>query len=59
MGLITENNIWTQLKKGQGETNVRLDALIAEQKTTNDWLAHIAGLLEQQPERGFVPLLPR
>jgi len=29
MGLMTENNIWTQLKKAQGETNVRLNRIIA------------------------------
>lgn len=32
---MTESNIWKQLKKGQGETNQRLEELIALQRETN------------------------
>lgn len=37
-----------QAKKAQGETNQRLDALLAAQHTTNQWLAHIAAMMEAQ-----------
>lgn len=39
MGFMTESNILRQAKKGQGETNVRLEALIAAQMETNRLLA--------------------
>jgi hypothetical protein len=42
MGMMTEAQVLTQLKKAQGETNERLDRLIAEQHRTNEllyWLA--------------------
>jgi hypothetical protein len=50
VGALTEGNILTQLKKGQGETNTRLDALIAEQRRTNQLLAELAG---RPPEPGI------
>jgi hypothetical protein len=45
---INEAGILNQAKKGQGETNDRLEALIKEQQLTNQWLARIAQLLEAQ-----------
>ena len=39
MGMGTEAMIVNQLKKAQGETNQRLDRLIAEQQSTNELLA--------------------
>ncbi len=44
MGIMAESNILTQAKKGQGETNERLDALIAEQKKTNELLAQLVSV---------------
>ncbi len=41
MGIGTESQILTQAKKGQGETNERLERLIAEQKRTNDLLSQL------------------
>jgi hypothetical protein len=38
----------TQAKKGQGETNDRLDALIAEQRRTNQLLERIGVMLTQE-----------
>ena len=38
MGIGTESAILTQAKKAQGETNDRLDALLAEQRRTNELL---------------------
>ena len=35
MGVQTETMILQQAKKGQGESNDRLDALLAEMKQTN------------------------
>ena len=43
MGALTEGNIFSQLKKGQGETNTRLDALLSEQKRTNELLEQLLG----------------
>jgi hypothetical protein len=40
MGL-TDNAILTQSKKAQGETNVRLDALVAEVRRTNELLGQL------------------
>jgi hypothetical protein len=48
VGAITETNMLTQLKRGQGETNVRLDALIAEQKRTNELLDRLGAMLATQ-----------
>jgi hypothetical protein len=44
MGALTEGQIVTQLKKAQGETNERLDAILAEQRRTNQLLAQLAGV---------------
>jgi hypothetical protein len=49
MGLVKENEILSQAKKGQGETNVRLDAILAELKRTNELLAQLVG--QQQAGR--------
>jgi hypothetical protein len=46
-----------QLRESQAETNRRLAELAAAQKTTNDWLARIAKLLEDQQRSG--PGLPQ
>jgi hypothetical protein len=37
--MLTESGILNQAKKGQGETNARLDRLIMEQQETNRLLA--------------------
>jgi hypothetical protein len=41
----TESALLTHAKKAQGETNDRLDALIAEQKRTNKLLTELAAIL--------------
>jgi hypothetical protein len=41
MGIVTESNILTQLKKAQGETNDRLDALLKAQHETNRLLGQL------------------
>ena len=41
MGLVKENEILSQAKKAQGETNERLDALIVETRRTNELLAEL------------------
>jgi hypothetical protein len=41
MGMNTEQYILAQAKKGQGETNERLDALLTEQRRTNELLAQL------------------
>jgi hypothetical protein len=56
MGMLTETQILNQLKKGQGETNAHLEALRVEQQRTNQWLAHIAALLEQIHGSGKMPV---
>jgi hypothetical protein len=38
----------TQLKKGQGETNRRLEELLAEQRQTNKMLADLVDALRMQ-----------
>ena len=43
MGIGTESATLNQLKKAQGETNDRLDALLAEQKRTNQLLEALIG----------------
>jgi len=50
MGIGTESGILVQAKKGQGETNQRLDALIEEQKRTNELLTQIAYALAERPQ---------
>jgi hypothetical protein len=49
MGMITEGNIITQLKKGQGETNDLLDRLIAAQERTNQFLEWVGGYASGKP----------
>jgi hypothetical protein len=54
MGFMAESEILRQAKKGQGETNQRLDALLAEQQRTNQLLAQLVQLLgaqQQQPQQ--------
>ncbi len=48
MGL-TESNILIQAKKAQGETNVRLERLLAEQQRTNYLLGELLRFMTQQP----------
>lgn len=48
MGMMTEGQIRDQLKKGQGETNQRLDALLAAQQRTNELLAELLQVLRVQ-----------
>jgi hypothetical protein len=48
MGML-DQAVLQQAKKAQGETNQRLDALIAEQQRTNQLLTHLIGLLTPQP----------
>jgi hypothetical protein len=38
VGIVKEQEILTQAKRGQGETNERLDALLAEVRRSNDLL---------------------
>lgn len=54
MGFVTESKILKQDKKAQGETNQRLDALIAEQRRTNELLSLLVQALapRQQPPQG-------
>jgi hypothetical protein len=52
MGMITESNILNQLKKAQGETNERLDHLIAAQERTNQLLEWLGGLLQAKASTG-------
>jgi hypothetical protein len=57
MGMITESNILNQLKKAQGETNDRLERLIAEHERTNqllEWLGQVlqASTLERLNAKG-------
>jgi hypothetical protein len=44
-----------QAKKGQGETNDRLEALLAEQRRTNELLAQLIALMSA---RGGMPPTP-
>jgi hypothetical protein len=48
MGALTETQIVTQLKKAQGETNQRLDQLLAAQQRTNQLLEWVGGLIDKQ-----------
>jgi hypothetical protein len=49
MGIGTESATLNQLKKAQGETNDRLDALVAQQKRTNELLEWLGAMLEARP----------
>lgn len=46
MGAGTEAAMLNQLKKAQGETNERLDQLLAEQRRTNQLLEWLGGILQ-------------
>lgn len=50
MAMIGEKNIHDQLKKGQGETNERLDKLIAAQERTNQLLEWVGQLVSRQDQ---------
>jgi uncharacterized protein YwgA len=45
---LIETNFLTQSNKGQEETNQRLDAILAEQKRTNDLLSQLLGAASRQ-----------
>jgi|NGEPerStandDraft_6_1074524.scaffolds.fasta_scaffold62301_2 hypothetical protein len=45
MGLGTESAMLNHLKKAQGETNDRLESLLAEPRRTNELLGQLAGAL--------------
>ena len=49
MGIGMESVIVNQLKKGQGETNERIERLIAEQQRTNQLLELVANALQRVP----------
>lgn len=51
MGVMGENAILTQAKKGQGETNQRLDALVVEQRVTNALLRELLDVLRSSAVR--------
>ena len=54
MGMMSEAQIVNQLKKSQGETNQRLDTLIAEQRRTNELLAWLTtAVAERLPPDGL------
>lgn len=48
MGIGTDSAMLVQLKKGQGETNERLERLLAEQQRTNQLLASLVEALRPQ-----------
>lgn len=50
--------IWNQLKKGQGETNQRLDALLAAQLRTNELLEQLIQVQQGQPRQWYPPAPP-
>jgi ribosomal protein L1 len=52
MGML-DQALLQQEKKGQGETNARLDALLVEQQRTNELLSQLIGLLSA---RGGMPM---
>jgi hypothetical protein len=54
MGILDQAAL-QQAKKGQGETNERLDALIAEQQQTNALLAQLVQLLSARPAPPSAP----
>jgi septal ring factor EnvC (AmiA/AmiB activator) len=49
MGLGTDSAILNQLRKAQGETNDRLDQLLAEQQRTNQLLATLIEAMQSKP----------
>ena len=55
MGMMSEEaQIVNQLKKSQGETNQRLDTLIAELRSTNELLASLTtAVAERLPPAGL------
>ena len=57
MGLGTESALLVQAKKGQGETNDRLDALETQIERTNQLLEWVGGLLAAQNTRSEAPSL--
>jgi len=48
MGIGTDSAMLVQLKKAQGETNERLERLLAEQQRTNQLLASLVEALRPQ-----------
>lgn len=55
MGMNMENAILIQSKKGQGETNRRLDVLLQAQLRTNALLAQlVSALTDQEPVSPFL-----
>jgi hypothetical protein len=44
-----ETAMFAQLKKGQGETNERLERLLAEQQRTNQLLASLIEAMQSKP----------
>lgn len=55
MGMLDQAQL-QQAKKGQGETNERLEALLAEQQRTNQLLAQLLQVLTSQQQ---MPPAPR
>jgi hypothetical protein len=54
MGMMSEAQIVNQLKNSQGETNQRLDTLIAELRSTNELLAQLTtAVAERLPPAGL------
>jgi len=49
MGLGTDSAMLVQLKKAQGETNDRLERLLAEQQRTNQLLASLIEAMQSRP----------
>jgi hypothetical protein len=49
MGLGTDSAILNQAKKAQGETNDRLERLLAEQQRTNQLLASLIEAMQPKP----------
>jgi hypothetical protein len=49
MGLGTDSAMLVQLKKAQGETNDRLERLLAEQQRTNQLLASLIEAMQSKP----------
>lgn len=54
MGML-DQAVLQQAKKGQGESNDRLEALLAEQQRTNELLAQLIALVSAT---GGMPLTP-
>jgi hypothetical protein len=49
MGLGTDSAMLVQMKKAQGETNDRLERLLAEQQRTNQLLASVIEAMQSKP----------